>query len=76
MTEYEATLGIINSVTQSGASLNNALAERLNGIIKNDWFYNYEEVSFKEAKVAIARAIEIYNTTRPHRALGMPPQCK
>lgn len=76
MTEYEATLGIINSVTQSGDSLNNALAERLNGVIKNDWLYNYEEVSFKEAKVAIARAIEIYHNTRPHRALGMPPQCK
>lgn len=71
MTEYEASLGIITSVTQSGDPLHNALAERLNGTIKNDWLYNYAEMSFKETKAAITRAIEIYNTARPHRALGM-----
>lgn len=36
MIEYEASLGIITSVTQSGDPLRKALAERLNGTIKND----------------------------------------
>lgn len=71
MTQYEASLGITTSVTQCGDPLHNALAERLNGTIKNDWLHNYEEMSFEETKASINRAIELYNTARPHRALGM-----
>lgn len=71
MTSYEASLGIITSVTQCGNPLHNALAERLNGTIKHDWLYCYEEKSFEETKASISRAIELYNTARPHRSLGM-----
>lgn len=71
MTEYESRLHIITSVTQTGDPLHNAMAERLNGIIKNDWLYKYEDLSFDEVKKAIAQTIKMYNTARPHRSIGM-----
>lgn len=71
MTDYEASLGIITSVTQTGDPLHNAMAERLNGTIKNDLFFSYEAFDFEEAKKAIAKAVDLYNNARPHRAIGM-----
>ena len=71
MTEYEASQGIITSVTQTGDPLHNAMAERINGTIKNDWLYQYDTLDFQELKQAVAQSIVLYNTARPHRALGM-----
>lgn len=71
MTGYEAKLGIITSVTQTGDPLHNAMAERLNGTIKNDWLYDYEAMTFEETKEAIDKVIQLYNNVRPHRSLGM-----
>ena len=47
------------------------MAERINGTIKNDWLYQYETLDFQELKQAVAQSITLYNTARPHRALGM-----
>lgn len=71
MTEYEASLGIITSVTQTGNPLHNSMAERLNGIIKNDWLYNFEHMPMKKVKEILAETIQLYNTARPHRGLKM-----
>ena len=71
MTSYEAKLGMITSVTQTGDPLHNAMAERLNGTIKNDWLYDYEAMTFEETKEAIDKVIQLYNNVRPHRSLGM-----
>jgi putative transposase len=71
MTQYEAEQGIITSVTQTGDPLHNAMAERLNGTIKNDLLYNCEHLSFEETKEALDKSVKLYNTARPHRALGM-----
>ena len=65
MTDYEAELGMVTSVTQTGDPLHNAMAERLNGTVKNDWLYNYESLSFEEAQIRIAESIKLYNTARP-----------
>ncbi|WP_167620606.1 integrase core domain-containing protein [Porphyromonas levii] len=73
MTNYEAELGMITSVTQTGDPLHNAMTERLNGTIKNDWLYNYESLSFEETQKRISESIKLYNTARPHRAIGMIP---
>lgn len=73
MTNYQAESGMITRVTQTGDSLHNAMAERLNGTIKNDWLYNYESLSFEETQKRIAESIKLYNTARPHRAIGMIP---
>lgn len=71
MTSYEASLGIITSVTQTGDPLHNSMAERLNNTIKNDWLYDYELLSFEETKEAIGHIITMYNTARPHSGVDM-----
>ena len=71
MTELEAKYGIITSVTQTGDPLHNAMAERLNGTLKNDFLYNLELLDFEQAKSAVKTSVMIYNTARPHRAIGM-----
>lgn len=54
------------SMTQSGSPYDNAIAERINGILKYE--FNLETV-FKNYRTAIeptARAISLYNNMRPH----------
>ena len=70
MTDYEASLGIVTSVTQTGNPLHNAMAERLNGIIKNDWLYNFEDKPIDQVREILSQTIALYNTARPHRALN------
>ena len=59
------------SMTQTGDPLHNALAERMNNTLKNSWLFNNEELSFLHAKESIVQSINMYNTARPHQALGM-----
>jgi transposase InsO family protein len=49
------------SMTQSGSPYDNALAERVNGTIKNDFFPKRVHQNHKEACKAIAKNIQIYN---------------
>lgn len=62
--------GIAISMTQSGDPLENALAERVNGILKEELL---EKVypTFQEAQMAVATAISIYNHQRPHLSVDM-----
>lgn len=63
------------SMTQSGDPLHNALAERMNNTIKNSWHVESTDYSFQDAQKAVDNAVKLYNTFRPHSALGMiPPQ--
>lgn len=63
--------GIRISMTQTGDPLHNALAERMNNTLKNGWLFNDGNMSFDQAKEAIDRAVVMYNTARPHKALSM-----
>lgn len=63
--------GISISMTQDGDPLHNALAERMNNTLKNEWIFNNGVLSFEQAQTAVARAIEMYNSARPHQALQM-----
>ena len=56
-------------MTQSGSPYENALAERVNGTIKNDFFPKRVYRNHKEAKKAICKIIEAYNQRRPHASL-------
>ncbi len=58
-------------MTQTGDPLHNALAERINNTIKNGWLFDSEEESFEQVQIRIDAAITVYNTFRPHQALGM-----
>lgn len=71
--EYTKLLGfnfIDISMTQTGDPLDNALAERVNGILKDELL---EEVysDFATAQKAVASAISIYNYQRPHSSVDM-----
>ena len=68
---YLKEKGIRISMTQDGDPLHNALAERMNNTLKNEWLFNNGMLSFEEAQRAIDRAIEMYNSARPHQALQM-----
>jgi putative transposase len=57
------------SMTQSGSPYENALAERVNGIIKNEFFPKKVYQNHKEAKKMIAVIIRHYNEIRPHSSL-------
>ena len=57
------------SMTQSGSPYENALAERVNGVIKNDFFPKKVYQNHKEAKKGIAIIIHHYNSIRPHASV-------
>lgn len=58
------------SMTQSGDPLENAIAERVNGILKVELLEKIY-INYQEAKQAIAAAISIYNYQRPHSSIDM-----
>jgi putative transposase len=58
------------SMTQSGDPLENAIAERVNGILKDELLEKIY-INYQEAKQAIAAAISIYNYQRPHSSINM-----
>jgi transposase InsO family protein len=47
----------------------NAFAERLNGLIKNDYLRHYCPLTFSELKKELARAVRNYNS-KPHSELN------
>ncbi len=59
------------SMTRAGKSYENPVAERLNGILKNELLVQDFFNSFEEAQKAIERAIKIYNEERPHLSCNM-----
>jgi transposase InsO family protein len=58
------------SMTQSGDPRDNAIAERVNGILKQELL---KEVypCLKQARQEVSTAIEVYNKHRPHSSLDM-----
>ncbi len=58
------------SMTQSGDPLENAVAERANGILKSEWLYHMDPPSEKNCKSVVSRIINFYNNDRPHMSIG------
>lgn len=58
------------SVTQSGDPLENAVAERANGILKTEWLYRMDIPDGKKCKAEVQRIIGFYNDERPHMSVG------
>jgi putative transposase len=61
--------GILISMTQSGSPYENAIAERVNGILKTELGAGKTFKSYGEAVASISAAITLYNTHRPHMSL-------
>ena len=58
------------SMTENGDPLENALAERLNGILKDEYLIDSPVNSMEEARKVLARAVSLYNEDRPHMSIG------
>ena len=63
--------GISISMTQSGDPLENAVAERANGILKTEWLYKMKIETRQECSSVLERIIGFYNNERPHMSIGM-----
>lgn len=59
------------SMTEHGDPLENAIAERVNGILKDEWLYEIDPIDTQKAKSYIPQIINIYNTKRPHLSIEM-----
>jgi transposase InsO family protein len=69
---YMRTLGpkIRISMTEKSDPLENAIAERVNGILKQELLdEGYQSIA--EARQKVAEAVDIYNNRRPHSSIGM-----
>ncbi len=62
---------ILISMTENGDPYENALAERVNGILKNEWLNLERFHSLDQAKDRIDQVVRIYNELRPHLSCGM-----
>ena len=62
--------GVVISMTEEGHCYENSQAERLNGILKHEYGLDGRFKTKCDAKRAVAEAIELYNSWRPHQSLG------
>jgi putative transposase len=59
------------SMTENGDPLENAIAVRINGILKSEYLGQYSPDSFDDAVLLLRSAVELYNNERPHLSIGM-----
>ena len=57
-------------MTENGDPLENAIAEKVNGIIKEEYLNHYQTDNLAEAKKQLHKAISLYNNDRPHMSIG------
>lgn len=58
------------SMTEKGDPLENAIAERVNGIIKQEYLNDYVVNSTEQATELLKAVVALYNNERPHMSLG------
>jgi transposase InsO family protein len=61
---------ILVSMTESGSPYDNAIAERVNGILKTELGLDKEFKNYGEALGQVKRAVYLYNKKRPHLSCG------
>ena len=62
--------GLKMSMTEQNHSAENAVAERVNGILKQEYWLDANFATKPEARAATAQGVNLYNHRRPHTALG------
>jgi len=58
------------SMTESGDPLENSLAERMNGILKDEYLECYEVKDLCEATELLRQVVHLYNGERPHMSIS------
>ncbi len=67
--------GIQISMTETSEPTDNAIAERVNGILKEEYLRFCQIENIVQAKECVKKAIELYNQDRPHMSIGnLTPQ--
>ena len=59
------------SMTENGDPRENAIAERMNGILKVEWLNQIKLKSIEDAIKELKQIVHIYNSHRPHSSLDM-----
>lgn len=59
------------SMTEKGDPLENAIAERVNGIIKEEFLNHYSPKTQSEIMELLSQSVNTYNTQRPHMSCNM-----
>lgn len=62
--------GVQISMTENGDPRENAIAERVNGIIKGEYLECYQIDDLPEAITLLDQVIELYNDERPHMSIS------
>ena len=63
--------GLGVSMTEQNHCSENALAERVNGILKQEYGLGYRFKNAMHVRQAVKQAVWLYNTRRPHSSLGL-----
>ena len=61
--------GMKISMTENGDPYENAVAERINGILKDEWLYEMRLINKNQTLVIVDQIIDLYNENRPHLSL-------
>ena len=61
---------MVSSMTDADHCAQNAIAERVNGVLKDEFFLDAQFHDFHQAWFAIRSAVDLYNTERFHMSLG------
>lgn len=69
--KYLRQHGILSSMTDESHCYQNAIAERVNGILKDEFNLDAIFHSFADVQRAVAKAILVYNTKRTHWSLNL-----
>ena len=62
--------GIRISMTENGDPLENAMAERINGIMKEEYLETYQVDNIEDAQALLKDVVDLYNAQRPHMSIG------
>lgn len=73
---YDYTRALVNeniqiSMTENGDPYENAIAERVNGILKMEYGLNATFTDYFQANEQVKKAIDLYNNFRPHMSCDM-----
>ena len=58
------------SMTENGDPLENAMAERINGIMKEEYLITYQVDNIEDAQALLKEVVDLYNAQRPHMSIG------
>lgn len=59
------------SMSENGDPLENAVAERINGILKQEYITHYKLDGLQQAQELISDIIDRYNSLRPHESINL-----